>query len=131
MGWEVYPAGLTDALEWAWRRSGIGAIYVTENGAAYPVDRAEPERDPDRVAFLHDHLVAAADAMERGVPLRGYFAWSLLDNFEWAHGYAHRFGIVHVDFETLERRIRDSGRYWSAVAASGLVEPPGYDHPAG
>ena len=121
MGWEVYPAGLTEVLEFVASRTGDLPLYVTESGAAYPLDDVDPTRDPERVSFLHRHLEAAATAMEHGVPLRGYFAWSLLDNFEWAHGYAYRFGIVHVDFDTLERRVRDSGRFWGAVARSGVV----------
>lgn len=121
MGWEVYPAGFTEVLEFVASRTGDLPLYVTESGAAYPLDDDDPTRDPERVSFLHRHLEAAATAMERGVPLRGYFAWSLLDNFEWAHGYAYRFGIVHVDFDTLERRVRDSGRFWSAVARNGVV----------
>ncbi len=126
MGWEVYPPGLTEVLEFAASRTGDLPIYVTENGAAYPVDELEPTRDPQRVRFLHRHLGAALDALERGVPLRGYFVWSLLDNFEWARGYRPRFGIVHVDYATLERRVRDSGRFWSAVAREGLpvLDPP-------
>jgi beta-glucosidase len=118
MGWEVYPPGLVDVLEFAASRMGTLPLYVTENGAAYPVDEADPERDPERLSFLHRHLEAALVALGRGVPLRGYFAWSLLDNFEWAHGYAQRFGIVHVDFDTQQRRVRDSGRYLAAVARS-------------
>jgi beta-glucosidase len=129
MGWEVYPEGLTEVLEFAASRTGDLPIYVTENGAAYPVDDVDPTRDPDRVRFLYRHLRAALDAIERGVPLRGYFVWSLLDNFEWAQGYAPRFGIVHVDYGTLERRVRDSGRFWAVVAREGLPvldrPPPG------
>jgi beta-glucosidase len=121
MGWEVYPAGLTEVLEFVASRTGDLPLYVTENGAAYPLDDVGPTLDPERVSFLHRHLQAAATAIERGVPLRGYFVWSLLDNFEWAHGYAYRFGIVHVDFDTLERRVRGSGRFWAAVARSGVV----------
>ncbi len=121
MGWDVYPAGLTEVLEFVASRTGDLPLYVTESGAAYPLDDVHPTRDPERVSFLHRHLEVAATAIEHGVPLRGYFAWSLLDNFEWAHGYAYRFGIVHVDFDTLERRVRDSGRFWGAVARSGLV----------
>jgi beta-glucosidase len=121
MGWEVYPDGLVEVLEFVASRTGTLPLYVTENGAAYPVD-GDPTRDPERVSFLHRHFAAARTALERGVPLRGYFVWSLLDNFEWAHGYGHRFGIVHVDFDTLERRVRDSGRFLAAVARDGL--PP-------
>ena len=121
MGWEVYPAGLTEVLELAASRTGALPLYVTENGAAYPLDTLEPTRDPERVDFLWRHLEAVLVAIDRGVPVRGHFVWSLLDNFEWAHGYAHRFGIVHVDYDTLERRVRDSGRFWASVARDGLV----------
>jgi beta-glucosidase len=121
MGWEVYPDGLVEVLEFVASRTGTLPLFVTENGAAYPVD-GDPTRDPERVSFLHRHFAAARTALERGVPLRGYFVWSLLDNFEWAHGYGHRFGIVHVDFDTLERRVRDSGRFLARVARYGL--PP-------
>ncbi len=120
MGWEVYPAGLTEVLEFAASRTGAVPLFVTENGAAYPLDDHDPTHDPERVRFLHRHLDAALVAIDRGVPLRGYFVWSLLDNFEWAHGYASRFGIVHVDYGTLERRVRESGRFWAAVARDGL-----------
>lgn len=121
MGWEVYPAGLTETLELVASRTGTLPLYVMENGAAYPVDAADPTRDPARVSFFRRHLDAALDAIDHGVPLAGYFAWSLLDNFEWAHGYGPRFGIVHVDYETQERRIRDSGRFLGAVARSGRL----------
>jgi beta-glucosidase len=117
MGWEVYPEGLTEVLGFAASRTGDLPLYVTENGAAFALDPADPTRDPGRVAFLRRHLVAALAALDAGIPLRGYFAWSLLDNFEWALGYEPRFGIVHVDFETQERRIRDSGRFLADVAA--------------
>ena len=119
MGWEVYPAGLTEVLGFVASRTEDIPLYVTENGAAYPLDPDDPTRDPDRAGFLRRHLEAALDAIDLGASLRGYFVWSLLDNFEWAHGYAYRFGIVHVDFDTLERRIRDSGRAWSTAARTG------------
>jgi beta-glucosidase len=122
MGWEVYPEGLTEVLRFAASRTGDLPLYVTENGAAYALDPADPTRDPGRVTFLRRHLDAALAALETGVPLRGYFAWSLLDNFEWALGYEPRFGIVHVDFETQERRIRDSGRFLANVAAGGNAQ---------
>jgi beta-glucosidase len=121
MGWDVYPEGLTEVLEFVASRTGALPLYITENGAAYGVDELDPTHDPDRVRFLQRHLDAALVAVERGVPLRGYFVWSLLDNFEWAHGYGYRFGIVHVDYETLERRVRDSGRFWSEMARDGSV----------
>ena len=95
-------------------RTGDLPLYVTRTGPPIPLDPADPTRDPDRVSYLARHLAAALDAIEHGVPLRGYFVWSLLDNFEWAEGYAQRFGIVHVDFETQERRVRDSGRFLGA-----------------
>jgi beta-glucosidase len=116
MGWEVYPAGLLEVLEFAASRTGDLPLYVTENGAAYPLDAGDPTSDPDRVSFLERHFEAALTAVERGLPLRGYFVWSLLDNFEWPHGYSYRFGIVHVDFDTLERRVRDSAKFVARVA---------------
>jgi beta-glucosidase len=122
MGWEVFPAGLAEVLEFTTSRTGDLPLYVTENGAAYPPDGDDPTRDPQRVIFFRRHLEAALTAIERGVPLRGYFAWSLLDNFEWAHGYTPRFGLVHVDYDTLERKVRDSGRFLGSVARDGL--PP-------
>ncbi len=123
MGWEVDPVGLTEILEFVRSRTGALPVYVMENGAAYAVDRADPTRDPERTDYLRRHVEAARAAIERGVPLRGYFAWSLLDNFEWAEGYRARFGLIDVDFETQERRIRDSGRYWTSLAASAGPVP--------
>jgi beta-glucosidase len=103
-------------LEFVRSRTGDLPIYVMENGAAFDDDPADPARDPKRVSYLERHVAAADLAVARGVPLRGYFVWSLLDNFEWAEGYNHRFGIVHVDFATQERLVRDSGRYWASLA---------------
>ncbi len=123
MGWEVYPEGLTETLEFVASRTGDLPLFITENGASYPADDNEPTKDPERVSYLRSHLGAALDAIERGVPLRGYFVWSLMDNFEWAHGFHQRFGIVHVDYDTLERKVRDSGRFWGSVARSGELTP--------
>jgi beta-glucosidase len=122
MNWEVYPAGLTEILQWVHRRYGFKALYVTENGAAYPDRAGPPFVDEDRLSFIRDHLVAAKKAIDSGVPLRGYFVWSLLDNFEWALGYQKRFGIVHVDYETQERAVRRSGRWYANVAQAGFFE---------
>lgn len=117
MGWEVYPEGLRELLVRLARDYGFGDLYVTESGAAF-ADRVDPDgvvRDPARLAYVRDHLAAARGAMNEGAALRGFFAWSLLDNFEWAHGYSQRFGLVHVDYETQERRIKDSGRWYAAL----------------
>jgi beta-glucosidase len=120
MGWEVYPQGLADVLEWVSARYGRPPIYITENGAAFP-DPA-PEQgcvdDPLRVAYLREHLRAAHGTLGRGVDLRGYFVWSLLDNFEWAYGYSKRFGIVHVDPATQARIPKASARFYAQVIRS-------------
>ena len=120
-GWEVYPQGLTEILVWVKERYGDLPLYVTENGAAFydpPCARDGRVDDPLRVDYFRDHLRAVHDAIEAGVDLRGYFAWSLLDNFEWSLGYSKRFGIVHVDFETQERTPKDSARFYTEVIAS-------------
>lgn len=118
--WEVYPPGLTDTLTWIRDRYGEVPLYVTENGAAFydPPTVDGDHADPLRVGYLRGHLRAARRAIEAGVDLRGYFAWSLLDNFEWAHGYSKRFGIVHVDFETQRRVPKASARFYSEVIRS-------------
>ncbi len=119
--WEVYPRGLTETLSWVRERYGALPLYVTENGAAFydpPVAADGQVDDPLRVAYLRDHLRAAAAVIADGVDLRGYFAWSLLDNLEWAHGFSKRFGIVHVDFATQRRTIKASGRFYGEVIAS-------------
>jgi beta-glucosidase len=117
-GWEVHPAGIAEVVTRAHREYGHQSLYITENGAAYTV----PPRDgriPDEIrrSYLERHLTALHDAMAGGVPVHGYFVWSLLDNFEWEKGYAKRFGIVHVDYDTQERIVKDSGRWFAAVAA--------------
>jgi beta-glucosidase len=118
MGWEVYPDGLAQLLVRLRDEYDCPPIYVTENGAAYE-DRVVDGRidDPQRTAYLDAHLGALGDAIEAGAPVRGYFLWSLLDNFEWAWGYARRFGIVHVDFETLERTPKASFRWYQQLIA--------------
>jgi len=118
MGWEIYPKGFTDTLTWIKSRYGDIPLYVTENGSAWPDAPAASDgrvEDPLRVEYLENHLKAIHDAIEQGVNLRGYYAWSLLDNYEWSHGYSKRFGIVHVNYETQERTIKDSGRFYSRV----------------
>lgn len=118
MGWEVYPAGLTDVLCQVRDRYGTIPLYITENGAAYPdPDVAVDDRveDPLRVDYYRGHLAAASDALRAGVDLRGYFAWSLLDNFEWSYGYSKRFGLVHVDFATQRRTLKASAEFYRGV----------------
>ena len=116
--WEVYPPGLTNTLVWVKENYGDLPLYVTENGSAFydpPSVDGDELSDPLRVDYLRRHLLAAHDAMNKGVDLRGYFAWSLLDNFEWSLGYSKRFGIVHVDFETQRRTPKASARLYSEV----------------
>jgi beta-glucosidase len=128
--WEVYPQGLTDTLLRVRERYGDLPLYVTENGAAFydpPAVDGETLEDPLRVAYFRNHLGAVLDALQQGANVRGYFAWSLLDNFEWSHGYSKRFGIVHVDYETLRRTPKASARFYSEVIRSrgaNLVDRP-------
>lgn len=117
-GWELYPQGLTDTLEWVTKRYGRMPLYITENGAAFydpPVAPDGAVDDPLRVHYYREHLRAAHRALRNGVDLRGYFAWSLLDNLEWSLGFSKRFGIVHVDFATQKRTVKASGKYYSEV----------------
>jgi beta-glucosidase len=120
-GWEVYPPGLTRVLVWVKERYGDIPLYVTENGAAFydpPMTINGRIDDPLRVSYLREHLLAIREAMRKGVNLRGYYVWSLLDNFEWSHGYSRRFGIVHVNYETQQRTVKASGRYYAEVLRS-------------
>ena len=122
MGWPVTPGGLGAMLRML-DGYGVAAIYITENGAAYP-DAASDGRmilDEDRRSYLERHLVEAADAIADGVPLKGYFAWTLLDNFEWSFGYSRRFGLVHVDHAT-QRRTPKASAHWyrDVIARNGL-----------
>ena len=111
-------AGLTRTLQWVHERYGGFPLYITENGAAF----ADPPTASDgtvddrlRLEYLREHLLAAHIAIQAGVDLRGYYVWSLLDNYEWSAGYAHRFGIVHVDYETQQRTIKESGKFYADV----------------
>ena len=120
-GWEVFPQGLTDLLLWFKRTYGDLPVYITENGAAFfdpPVAEGGRVRDPLRIDYLHKHLSAIHDAIQAGVDVRGYMAWSLLDNLEWSLGYSKRFGIVHVNYGTQERTPKDSARWYSGIIAS-------------
>ena len=117
-GWEVFPKALTDVLQWVAGRYGPIPLYITENGAAFYDPPVAPDGvldDPLRVHYLREHLRAVHRAIASGVDVRGYFAWSLLDNLEWSLGFAKRFGIVHVDFETQKRTVKASGKFYSEV----------------
>lgn len=127
MSWEIFPQGLTDTLVRFRARYGDIPLYITENGAAIadpPVAEAGRIADPRRTDYYRKHLAAVRTAIAQGVDMRGYYAWSLLDNFEWSFGYAKRFGIVHVDFATQTRTIKDSGRFYADVIATngGVLE---------
>ncbi|MFJ9780887.1 GH1 family beta-glucosidase [Amycolatopsis sp. NPDC101161] len=120
-GWEQAPAVLTDLLGWLSSRSGL-PLVVAENGASF-VDQVVGGRvyDAARVNYFLEHIGAVHAAIRAGADVRGYFAWSLLDNFEWAMGYSQRFGLVHVDFETQVRTVKDSGRFLGRVAKANAL----------
>jgi len=115
MGWEVRPDGLRELLNRLTRDYGPIPMHITENGSAYEdvVEDDGSVHDPERLAYLTGHLAACADAVADGVPLAGYFAWSLMDNFEWGFGYTKRFGLVRVDYETQRRTVKDSGAWYA------------------
>ena len=124
LDWEVFAPGLTETLVGVKRRYGDVPLYITENGAAFtdPDPAAGRVDDPLRVVYLRDHLVAARRAIEAGVDLRGYFVWSLLDNFEWSHGTSMRFGIVHVDYASQRRTPKSSAHFYAQVIRSNGVD---------
>jgi len=117
MNWENYPEGLTSVISRYYYDYQPLKIYITENGASYSTPPNNDGRVPDehRIRYLRTHLAAAHRAIEAGVPLAGYFGWSLMDNFEWAKGYAQRFGLVWVDFNTQERILKDSAKWYKGV----------------
>lgn len=125
MGWGIEPDGLTSLLVALAGEAANLPIMITENGATFPdsVGAGGVIADSERADYLRTHVAAVAAAMSAGADVRGYFVWSLLDNFEWAWGYSRRFGIIHVDFASQERRIKASGRlYAQMIAANGLPE---------
>jgi beta-glucosidase len=126
MNWEVHPQSLTRVLTEVTERYGL-PIHITENGSAYPdPPRAlgSPHPDPERSSYLRSHLEAVSRAIAEGADVRGYFAWSLLDNFEWGLGLSRRFGLIHVDFETGTRTPKSSSRLYRSIVRShrGLGE---------
>ncbi len=117
MGWEIYPEGLTSILARVYFNYQPRKLYITENGASYstPPDENGRVADELRIHYLRTHFAAAYRAIQMGVPLAGYFVWSLMDNFEWSWGYAQRFGLIWVDFETQKRILKDSARWYKRV----------------
>ena len=124
MGWPVDATGLHELLTrlWADYRK---PMLITENGAAYEdeVSADGAVHDPERVRYIHEHLVALHDAIADGIDVRGYYLWSLLDNFEWSYGFSKRFGIVRVDYESQVRTPKDSARFYAEVARANAVPP--------
>lgn len=129
-GWEVFPQGLTDLLLWFKQTYGDLPVYITENGAAFfdpPMAGDDGRvRDPLRTDYLRRHVTAIHDAISAGVDVRGYMAWSLLDNLEWSLGYSKRFGLVHVNYDTQARTPKDSARWYSRLIDShgGVLAEP-------
>ncbi|MBI5952850.1 MAG: beta-glucosidase [Chloroflexi bacterium] len=117
MDWEVYPKGLYNILGRLYFDYAFPAIYITENGAAFPdeVDADGQVDDPARLSYIKRHLEMVSQAIHADVPVKGYFVWSLFDNFEWGFGFSKRFGIVHVDYKTQKRTVKSSGRWYSRI----------------
>jgi beta-glucosidase len=126
MGWPVVPSGLVEVLRMVEERSPGLKTFITENGSAYPdsPDASGYVDDVERLEYLQSHLAACADAIREGLPLAGYFAWSLMDNFEWAWGFSRRFGLAYTDYSTQSRTLKRSGRWLSEflapIASRGL-----------
>jgi beta-glucosidase len=126
IGMMVYPDGLRHLLSRLHFEYQPGRIYITENGASYSdgPDGGGRVRDKRRLSYLRDHLVAAHRAIECGVPLAGYFVWSVMDNFEWSFGYAQRFGLIWVNYETQQRMLKDSALWYKQVISENGFEAP-------
>ncbi|MER5177048.1 GH1 family beta-glucosidase [Streptomyces sp. NPDC002896] len=123
MGWTIDPTGLHELIMRYTREAPGLALYITENGAAYD-DKPDPDgrvHDPERITYLHGHLSAVRQAIADGADVRGYYLWSLMDNFEWAYGYEKRFGAVYVDYATLARTPKSSARWYGDVARTGAL----------
>ena len=120
-GWEVHPQSFTDVLNWVKDRYDNPPVYITENGSAFydpPVAEDGRIDDPLRQSYLCSHLRAVRNAMSDGCDIRGYFAWSLMDNLEWAYGFSKRFGLVHIDYATLQRTPKESAKLYKNIIES-------------
>ncbi|PWJ89661.1 broad-specificity cellobiase [Oceanotoga teriensis] len=123
MGWEVYPDGLRVLLNYIKENYGNIPLYITENGAAYE-DKLENGKihDIDRINYLKRHFISAKKAIDEGVNLKGYYVWSFMDNYEWAEGYVKRFGLTYIDYETKQRILKDSAKWYSQVIKNNFIE---------
>jgi beta-glucosidase len=124
MDWEVHAPAFKRLLLRIGQEYRHPPLYITENGASFVDELGQDGKvhDPRRVSYLREHLGAVRAAMSEGVDVRGYFVWSLLDNFEWARGYSKRFGIVYVDYPTQRRIVKDSGEWYAEAIARNQVE---------
>jgi beta-glucosidase len=124
MGWEVCAPALRRMLNKIQKEYRVPPIYITENGAAFKDERGEDGKihDKRRLEYLRNHFLQTRLAMDDGVDVRGYFVWSLMDNFEWAHGTSKRFGLIHVDYENQERTMKESGEWYREAIAANAIE---------
>ncbi|GAG58474.1 unnamed protein product, partial [marine sediment metagenome] len=124
MGWEIYPQGLYDLIVRLRKEYTQLPIYITENGAAFNDTLSEEKqiKDVERIDYIKRHLMKIADLNQQGADIRGYYLWSLMDNFEWTYGYSKRFGIVYVDFKTQERILKDSALWYKDVIKNRSIE---------
>lgn len=123
MGWEIYPPGFYRIIDWIRKEYNDPVIYITENGAAFEDDPVDGNvKDAHRIAYLRSYLHELHRAIQEGADIRGYFVWSLLDNFEWKFGYSKRFGLIYVDFETKERIPKESSRWYAKLCRNNYVE---------
>jgi len=114
LGWEIFPEGLGNVVRVCWNRYKL-PVYITENGLA-------DESDGKRAAFIRDHLRQLKELRDEGIPVMRYYHWSLMDNLEWNDGYGPKFGLVEIDYSTMERKIRPSGRYYAQICKSHFVK---------
>jgi beta-glucosidase len=123
--WEIYPSGLNEIINWVWNNYHPTNIFITENGIPLPdgLDLDNRVRDQRRIRYLRDHIEQVQHAISDGIPIKGYFVWSLMDNFEWGYGFRMRFGLVHVDYESQARTIKDSGRWYAQVIRDSGIDP--------
>jgi beta-glucosidase len=124
MNWEVHAPAFYRLLTRINREYRLPPLYITENGASFKdeVSADGSIQDPRRQAYLREHFIQVHKAMQDGVDMRGYFVWSLMDNFEWGHGYTKRFGLIRVDYDTLQRTLKDSAKWYAGVIRENAVD---------